>query len=151
MSTEASSTSGILPLAASGEDIISQVSHTLSTIPSYELASTVVSGHALKLIGERLKSFGIEPHQVLPVSKAGLYRQFKKENIDLSLKDTLVGIIQMLNKGIEAFGNQQDFQEWLLSRIENLGNRRPLDLISLQTGRREVEQALERIEYGVYG
>ena len=150
MSTEA--LSATLPtLKVSDEDTISQIGYTLSNIPSYELGSTVISGHALKLIGERLKSFGIELERVLPVSKAGLYRQFKKGDIDLPLKDNLVGVTQILNKGIEAFEDRQDFQEWLVSRIENMGNRRPLDLLSLQTGRREVERALERIEYGVYG
>lgn len=138
-------------LTIASEDTISQIGYTLSNIPSYELQNTTISGHALKLIGERLKTFGIELNQVLPASKAGLYRQFKKDDIDLPLKDNLVGIIQIINKGIIAFEDRRDFQDWLVSRVENLGNRRPLDLLALQTGQREVEQALERIEYGVYG
>ena len=148
---EASSTASASRISVSSKDTINQIGYTLADIPSYELKNVTISGHALKLIGERLKGFDIELDQILPISKAGLYRQFKKDDIDLVLKDNLVGITQILNKGVAAFGDQPDFQEWLVSRIENLGNRRPLDLLALQTGRREVERALDRIEYGVYG
>ena len=151
MTTEAQSAHDMTTLTVSTEDTISQIGYSLSNIPSYELSNVVISGHALKLIGERIKSFGIELDQILPISKAGLYRQYKKEDIDLPLKDNLVGITQLLNRGTAAFESREDFQDWLASRIENMGNCRPLDSLSLQTGRREVEQALERIEYSVYG
>ena len=123
----------------------------LFNVPSYELAFTPVSGATLKFIGNLLKTLDVHLSQVLPVSQAGLYRQYKKVDVDLVVKDSLVELVRLMLKGVEAFGDWEDFHEWLNARIENLGNRRPLDLLALQTGRREVEQTLERIEYGVYG
>jgi uncharacterized protein (DUF2384 family) len=57
----------------------------------------------------------------------------------------------LVNKGIHTFVDWSEFRDWLFSRVENLADRRPIDLLSLQTGRYEVELALDRIEYGLYG
>lgn len=129
------------------EDIASKI----TTVPSYQLKEVVIAGTTLKWLHEILKNFEVELEEVLSTSQASLYRQFKKEDIDLPLKDHLVSVLRIMQKGVQAFEDEGDFKQWLVSKIENLGNRRPLDLLSLETGRREVEQALDRIEYGVYG
>jgi len=126
-------------------------SFILSSIPSYNLRNTVIPGRNLKIIGEFLKIFNLKLNNVLGTSIATLYREFKKDDIDLVFKDHLVSIMRIMDKGIKAFDDNNDFKEWLWAKVENLGNRRPIDLLELETGRREVEDAIDRIEYGVYG
>lgn len=111
----------------------------------------MLSGSTFKLIYTFYKRLGISLDQVLPVSQAGLYRQFTKQDVDLALKDNLVGIVRLVNKGIETFVDWTHFREWLFSRVDTLASQRPIDLLALQTGRYEVELALDRIEYGLYG
>ena len=136
---------------ASDIDKLQAINDMLGGMASYELAPTQLSGTTLKLIYSFYKALGIDLERLLPISKAGLYRQFKQEDVDLSLKDSLVSIVRVVNKGIHTFVVWEHFQEWLFSRVENLKGMRPIDLLALQTGRREVEQTLDRIEYGVYG
>lgn len=130
---------------------VEDIANKITSVPSYQLKDIVIAGATLKWLHETLKSFEVGLDEVLSTSQASLYRQFKKEDIDLPLKDHLVSLLRIMQKGITAFEDEEDFKQWLGSTIENLGNRRPLDLLSLETGRREVEQALDRIEYGVYG
>lgn len=135
----------------SAVDKLRAINHALTGIPSYSLSPTLLSGPTLKLIYTSYKNLGIDLDTILPVSQAGLYRQFAKPDVDLSLKDSLVSVIRLVNKGMDTFVEWPDFKEWLFSRVENLANRRPIDLLALQTGRYEVELALDRIEYGLYG
>ena len=130
---------------------LQKVAALLLDLPSYALNETVIPGSTLKWIGETLSQWGIHLGSVLPVSTASLYRQYKKDDIDTVLKDHLVSLLRIVAQGLRTWEDEQQLREWLYSRIENLGNQRPIDLLSLETGRREVEQALDRIEYGLYG
>nr|WKN34516.1 DUF2384 domain-containing protein [Tunicatimonas sp. TK19036] len=130
---------------------LQKVTALLMDLPSYDLSETTIPGSTLKWIVEALSPLGINLVSVLPVSSASLYRQYKKEDIDTSLKDHLISLLRIVDQGLQTWENEQQLQEWLNARIENLGNRRPIDLLHLETGRREVEQALARIEYGLYG
>lgn len=139
--------------AATGNQPISMhdIASKITAVPSYHLNDMIIAGASLKRIHEGLKSFEVGLAEVLDTSQASLYRQFKKEDIDIQFKDHLVSLMRIIQKGVHAFEDEEDFKQWLLSKIENLGNRRPVDLLTLETGRREVEQALDRIEYGIYG
>jgi len=120
-------------------------------IPSYQLEQFKVSGKSLKLIGEHLKIFGIRLEDVFDQSIASIYRQFKKDDIDLEYKDQILVVLKLVEKGIGAFEDAALFRSWLVAEVENLGGNRPLDLLHLEVGRREVEQILDQIEYGVFG
>ena len=123
----------------------------MSSIPSYRLDEVVIEGTKLKGFANYLKSYNILLEEVLGTSQASLYREYKKENIGIHFKDNLINLLRIFEKGVQAFEMEDDFRHWLTSRVENLGNHRPMDLLSLESGRREVEQAIGRIEYGVYG
>ena len=130
---------------------LQMVMDLMTDLPSYDLNETTIPGSTLKWIGEALSPLGISLVSVLPVSTASLYRQYKKEDIDTSLKDHLISLLRIVKQGLHTWENERQLHEWLYARVENLGNRRPIDLLHLETGRREVEQALDRIEDGLYG
>lgn len=120
--------------------------HFLYSIPSYALESTVISGLQLKEIRDSFKEFDIDLAEILPTSPANLYRQFKKKDINLTFKDSLVSLMRLMRKGKNAFENEEDFKDWLTSKVENLANRSPIDFLHLENGLREVEEAIDRIE-----
>jgi putative toxin-antitoxin system antitoxin component (TIGR02293 family) len=128
-----------------------KLASSFSNIHSHDLDKIVITGDALKAIAEALKSFGLKLEELLDASQSTLYREYKKDDIDIAHKDHLVSIMRVMEKGIQAFEDEDDFNDWLNAKIENLGHRRPIEMLHLETGRREVEQALDRIEYGIYG
>ena len=130
---------------------LQELANVIMDLPSYQLDKTVVSGATLKWVGEALSPVGVSLSEVMPISKASLYRQYQKDDIDTPLKDHLVSLLRIIDKGLHTWEDEEDLREWLHARIENMGNRRPVDLLSLETGRREVELALDRIDYGLYG
>lgn len=128
-----------------------KLASSFSSIHSHDLDKTVITGDALKGIAEALKHFDLKLEELLDASQSTLYREYKKDDIDITHKDHLVSIMRVMEKGIQAFEDEDDFNDWLNAKIENLGYRKPIEMLHLETGRREVEQALDRIEYGIYG
>lgn len=55
-------------------------------------------------------------------------------------------------KTLEACeGSKKDFRDWLNTRIPNLGNNKPVELLKTESGRFAVQEAIGRIEFNVYG
>ncbi|MEK6482507.1 antitoxin Xre/MbcA/ParS toxin-binding domain-containing protein [Catalinimonas sp. 4WD22] len=128
-----------------------KLASSFSGIHSHDLDKTIITGDALNGIAEALKTFDLKLEELLDASQSTLYREYKKDDIDIAHKDHLVSIMRVMEKGLQAFEDEDDFNDWLNAKIENLGDRKPIEMLHLETGRREVEQALDRIEYGVYG
>jgi len=64
----------------------------------------------------------------------------------------LVDFATLWKKGLVAFDNDDTMlSEWITSRNSNLGNIKPVELLSTRVGRRELEKAFNRIEYSTYG
>ncbi len=90
---------------------------------------------------------------VLGISRSKLYNILKDgESLEPKYKPTFVMTIKLWEKGIAAFdGNKQSFETWLQMPNTNLGGLVPFELLSNEPGRRELEKALDRIEFSVYG
>lgn len=97
---------------------------------------------------------------------SGIAKKFLAENVfDLSVKtltryqsdnkklsprvgETALKFINLLNKGVEIFGEIVSFRNWLNKPAYGLGNKIPLDLLNTNTGIDLIEEELIRIEYG---
>ena len=53
-------------------------------------------------------------------------------------------------RAVAVFGNEDDARKWLGTAQQGLGGALPLDYAETETGEREVEKLLGRIEHGVY-
>lgn len=90
--------------------------------------------------------------ELLDISKSTFYRAKKEENpLDMNTVDKLSSLLKVFKRGIEAFEGQEAFQDWLKSKIVNLGDQRPIDLLKTENGRFTVLDAIDRVEHGVYG
>ena len=76
------------------------------------------------------------------------YRQDKKK-LDSIHTDRLFQIMILLNKGVEVFGNPDNFMTWLNSKNIALGGITPVSLLDNAFGINMVTSELSRIEYGV--
>lgn len=68
----------------------------------------------------------------------------------IQLRYDEIRIRKILDRGIEVFGDEKKFRRWLCSKIQALGNRRPIDVLRETGGKEQVLTILGRIEHGVY-
>ena len=57
---------------------------------------------------------------------------------------------ELLAQATDVLGDQDAAEAWMLAPAIGLANRRPIDLLSSAAGAEAVENALTRMEYGVY-
>ncbi|MCP4459265.1 MAG: DUF2384 domain-containing protein [Cytophagales bacterium] len=117
-----------------------------------DIAGSELSGMALQ---DMQKQTSLSPQalaSVVGVSKSKYYDLIKLDKLGSKNIDALADFAMLWRKGIEAFdGDKDSLNEWLEIRNENLGQIKPIDLISSRMGRRELEKAFLRIEYSTYG
>lgn len=89
--------------------------------------------------------------EVLDMSKTSYYRALKEDGLEMETIDKLSSLFKIYEKGTEAFENQEAFEEWLNSKVTNLGDQKPVDLIKTESGRATVLDAIYRVEFGIYG
>ncbi|MFC2087879.1 antitoxin Xre/MbcA/ParS toxin-binding domain-containing protein [Bacteroidota bacterium] len=76
------------------------------------------------------------------------YRRDKKK-LDSIHTDRFLHIVILLNKGIEVFGNPDNFLTWLNSKNISLGGLKPISLLDNAFGINMVTDELIKIEHGV--
>jgi putative toxin-antitoxin system antitoxin component (TIGR02293 family) len=59
-------------------------------------------------------------------------------------------IARIVDHAIRVFGSETKAIRWLRKENGTLTNRRPIDLLKSETGAQAVEEALHRIDYGMY-
>ncbi len=88
----------------------------------------------------------------LGISKSTYYRARNIRHLDRETVDRMASLLKIYEKGIQAFnGDSEQFKAWLNTSIQNLGGRKPIELITSENGRISVLQALSRVRYNVYG
>jgi len=117
-----------------------------------DVTSSKFAGKKLLEVQEQTSLKAQELAGVLGVSKSKYYELLQMENIGSKNLDALADFATLWLKGVEAFDNNIELlNEWLETRNINLGNIKPLELLSSRVGRRELEKAFLRIEYSTYG
>ena len=64
--------------------------------------------------------------------------------------EKVISIARLQRRAIEVLGDQEAAQIWLKSPIKGLGNKIPLECARTESGKKEVEDLLNRIEAGVF-
>ncbi len=89
---------------------------------------------------------------IVGVSKSKYYELIQMDDLGSKHIDALADFATLWQKGLEAFDDEESLlYEWLETRNENLGNIKPVDLLSSRVGRRALEKAFYRIEFSTYG
>lgn len=88
---------------------------------------------------------------LLDISKSTYYRAKEDEVLDMETVDKLASILKLYQRGVEAFGDSEAFKDWLYTQVTSLGGQKPIDLLKTENGRLAILDAIDRVEYGVYG
>lgn len=101
---------------------------------------------------DQLRAFGFTNDEIysLVVSRRSLARR-KAENEPLSVAETdrLLRVEHIAEHADRVFGDRKKAQLWLRTHIPALDGARPIDLLQTESGAREIEQELHRIDYGM--
>jgi putative toxin-antitoxin system antitoxin component (TIGR02293 family) len=78
------------------------------------------------------------------------FTSYKKNKtaLDPVISEKLLKIFSLYEKGVNVFGNVEEFNSWLAAPAFGLGKAVPKDLLDTITGIELVSEELSRIEYG---
>ncbi|MGK7390323.1 MAG: antitoxin Xre/MbcA/ParS toxin-binding domain-containing protein [Candidatus Cyclobacteriaceae bacterium M2_1C_046] len=129
-----------------------KVKENVKTLLNYEGVGEVqIPGSFLSVVTE-ITSLPVSLLiDILDISKSTFYRVKDESVLEQNAIDKLASLLKIYNSGLKAFNDKNDFYDWLTSRVVTLGNQRPVDLLKSENGRGAVADAIDRIEYGVYG
>ncbi len=86
----------------------------------------------------------------LGFSRATLHRRKVSGRLTSDESDKVVRFARLLGHAAQLFGGADEARQWLKTPQRGLGGAVPLDYAQTETGAREVEKLLGRIDYGVY-
>jgi putative toxin-antitoxin system antitoxin component (TIGR02293 family) len=89
--------------------------------------------------------------ELLKISKSTYYRVKEEDVLEMDTVDKLASILKVYQRGVESFGNKEDFQDWLYTKVITIGGKKPIDLLKTENGRLAVLDAIDRVEHGIYG
>jgi putative toxin-antitoxin system antitoxin component (TIGR02293 family) len=84
------------------------------------------------------------------LSRATFHRRKAAGRLTADESDKVVRFAQLLGLANKVLENEEDARRWLTSPQYGLGGAVPLNYARTEVGAREVEDLLNRIEYGVY-
>ena len=86
----------------------------------------------------------------LCISRSTLQRRKVAGRLSPDESDKVIRFSRLLRQATKVFGDAERARAWLKHPQVGLGGATPLDYASTETGAREVENLLGRIEYSVY-
>jgi putative toxin-antitoxin system antitoxin component (TIGR02293 family) len=86
----------------------------------------------------------------LCISRSTLQRRKAAGRLSPDESDKVIRFSRLLRQATTVFGDAERARAWLKHPQVGLGGAIPLDYASTETGAREVENLLGRIEYSVY-
>jgi putative toxin-antitoxin system antitoxin component (TIGR02293 family) len=86
----------------------------------------------------------------LGFSRATLHRRKASGRLTSDESDKIVRYARLLGQAARVFGGADNARQWLKAPQRGLAGAVPLDYAETETGAREVEKLLGRIDYGVY-
>jgi putative toxin-antitoxin system antitoxin component (TIGR02293 family) len=91
-----------------------------------------------------------EMGEILHVSLRTLQRYAPNKVLDSDASAKALNLAALQTHGMEVFGSEIDFNEWLRTPVPHLGNKTPLSYLDTPFGFTLVEQTLGRIEHGLF-
>jgi putative toxin-antitoxin system antitoxin component (TIGR02293 family) len=87
---------------------------------------------------------------LLGIARATLHRRKKEGRLQSQESDRVVRYERLLTQASQVFSSRERALGWLNAPQRGLGGAMPLRYAMTETGAREVEKLLGRIDYGVY-
>ncbi len=118
----------------------------------YHMIDAAEEGVSVQLFDDLVSESGCKRSDLaafigLDVKTVSNYKKLNK-NFTKTQAEHLIKLKEIFSKGIEIFGNSEEFNRWLSKPSYGLGSRIPEKLLHYISGIDLVERELIRIEYG---
>ena len=137
---------------------LSILNNIATKIPEYQLVSfdkmKILDDGLTKLNLEKLKKrAGLDYDKLagaLSVTRATLINNNGIEKYSNTVSERILALTDLYSYGYKVFENESNFNKWMFTENQALGNKIPFEIVDNQFGREEIKNLIGRIEYGVY-
>jgi len=105
---------------------------------------------AIEAVGSALALSLSELSEVLHITPRTLSRRKRTGRLEVTESDRLFRLARVFAHAVEVFETRERARDWLESENRALGGQKPLELLDTEAGAQEVEEALGRIEHGIF-
>lgn len=124
------------------------------TVGSIELVESIEKGFSFAVFERVGREFDLpvtELANAVGISQRTLTRRKLEKKLSKFESDRLVSVSRLLTQTLELFeGDREKTVRWLRLANRGLGGRTPLEMAGTETGLREVENLIGRLENGVF-
>lgn len=126
----------------------------IETADNLKLAKKVEAGFSFEALERLGKTTGLPLERLrvaVRIAPRTLTRRKKEKRLSPEESDRLVSVSRLLAQTFELFeGNIEAGMRWFQNPNRALNGQSPLQVASTETGAREVEKLIGRLEYGVF-
>jgi putative toxin-antitoxin system antitoxin component (TIGR02293 family) len=126
----------------------------IKTADNLKLAERVEAGFSFDALERLGKTTGLPLERLrvaVRITPRTLTRRKKEKKLSPEESDRLVSVSRLLAQTFELFeGNEEAGIRWFTSPNRALGGRSPIEVAATETGTREVENLIGRLEHGVF-
>lgn len=126
----------------------------IETTDNLKLAKKVEAGFSFEALERLGRATGLPLEKLraaVRIAPRTLTRRKKEKKLSPEESDRLVSISRLLAQTFELFeGNEEAGTRWFTSPNRALSGASPIEVASTETGAREVENLIGRLEHGVF-
>jgi len=126
----------------------------IETADNLKLAKKVEAGFSFAALERLGKTTGLSLERLrvaVRITPRTLTRRRKEKKLSPEESDRLVSVSRLLAQTFELFeGNTEAGMRWFQSPNRALGGQSPIETAATETGTREVENLIGRLEHGVF-
>lgn len=126
----------------------------IETADNLKLAKKVEAGFSFEVLERLGKMTGLPLERLrvaIRIAPRTLTRRKKEKRLSPEESDRLVSVSRLLAQTFELFeGNEEAGIRWFTSPNRALGGQSPIEVAATETGTREVENLIGRLEHGVF-
>jgi putative toxin-antitoxin system antitoxin component (TIGR02293 family) len=123
-------------------------------INGLQLVESIENGLSFSTFESVVKQYSVAMQDLaatIGITQRTLTRRKVAKKLSKTESDRLVSVRRMLGQATELFENDKSkAKQWLSSPNRGLGGRTPLQMAQTETGLREVENLIFRLEHGVF-
>jgi putative toxin-antitoxin system antitoxin component (TIGR02293 family) len=126
----------------------------IKTVDNLKLAKKVEAGFSFDALERLGKTTGLSLERLrvaVRITPRTLTRRRKEKKLSPEESDRLVSVSRLLAQTFELFeGNIKAGMRWFQSPNRALAGQSPIEIAATETGAREVENLIGRLEHGVF-
>ena len=126
----------------------------IQVVNALQLVQAIGSGFPFATLERVRQETGLPLERLagsIGLSPRTLTRRKKEKRLSMAESDRLVTLTRLLTQAVELFEGQKPAAlRWFAQPNRALGNLSPLEMAATETGAREVENLIGRLEHGVF-